>query len=145
MPDDLPNNLRLKILRNEEILEKSQSWLRQSLVRSLLSRNKTFVIAAKITKKQISKCFSPFHFCLISLLYPINFIFLKNTKFWWYYPNFLKIQNPVEEKAYLWKKVRGTCNATVKILITPTSVVAVSIFLVFPSFTYTFLQFVILK
>ena len=45
LPHELPNNLRLKILRNWEILEKCQNWVK--IEPSLLSRNQTFVIAAK--------------------------------------------------------------------------------------------------
>ena len=47
LPHELPNEGRLRILENQEILEKSQVWVGKSLVPRLSSRNLTLVIAVK--------------------------------------------------------------------------------------------------
>ena len=55
LPREFRDNLRLKILENQEMLGKFKIWLRQNLMPSLSSRNKTFVIAAYKITQQLSK------------------------------------------------------------------------------------------
>ena len=70
LPHELPNDLRLKILGNEEIFGKSEIAWRHSLVPSLPSRNETLAIAVKQhTKVDIRILFSCPVFYWISLFY----------------------------------------------------------------------------
>ena len=55
LPDELPNNFRLNILRNKEIFEKPPNWVETLL--NLPSRNNTLVITLKNYAKADIKVF----------------------------------------------------------------------------------------
>ena len=69
MPHELPNDLRLRILENNEILENPKITWRHSLVPSLPCRNKSLAL---VLKKYAKADIKVFRSCLTSLCF-LNF------------------------------------------------------------------------
>ena len=59
LPHKLLNDLRLRVVRNSQTLEKSQIWMDPSVQSS---RNKTLAIAVEKMQNYISQFSSPIHF-----------------------------------------------------------------------------------
>ena len=74
MPQEFPNEVRLRNLGNQEIMEELQNWWRQSLIPSLPFRKKIFGASSEKLHKRNIKVSHPVQFCLISWYCFISFV-----------------------------------------------------------------------
>lgn len=73
LPCNLPNEISFSILGNSEISGKSQSFKNLALCSASLLERRLWPWQINITEELLWKLFYLFHFCLIFLLFPINF------------------------------------------------------------------------